>query len=71
MAWRISKAPKCGQVTLKSKGREAPLAHPRYCIGQKRKGTNGSYYVSKESSNGVFRWVKVGKNSTRKATVKY
>ena len=67
MAWRISKAPKCGAITLKSKGRAAPPYDARYCEGQKKKGTNGEYYVSKESSNGVFRWVKIGKNTTRKS----
>ena len=66
MAWRKSKAPGCIKVTLKKYAdRPGPPYHARYCIGQIKKGNDGADYISKESSNGVFRWVKAG--ATRKA----
>jgi hypothetical protein len=66
MAWRKSKAPGCIKVTLKKYAeRPGPPYHALDCAGLTKKGNDGADYVSKESSNGVYKWVKVG--ATRKA----
>lgn len=58
---------KCEEVkTTKYQTRKSPPFHAAQCAGQTKKGKDGTY-VSKEGSNGVYKWVKVGSNATRKA----
>lgn len=61
---------KCKEVnTAKYQTRKSPPFHAAQCAGQTKKGKDGTY-VSKEGSNGVYKWVKVGSNAkgvTRKA----
>jgi hypothetical protein len=53
-------------MTLKKYAdRPGPPYHALDCAGETKKGNDGADYVSKESSNGVYRWVKAG--ATRKA----
>ena len=66
MAWRKSKASGCTKMTLKKYAdRPGPPYHAADCAEQTKKGNDGADYVSKEGSNGVYRWVKAG--ATRKA----
>ena len=54
----------CKEVmTPKYQNRKSPAYHAGKCAGQIKKGKDGDY-VSKEGSNGVYKWVKV--NTTRK-----
>ena len=48
----------CKEVkTEKYQKRKSPPFHAAHCVGQIKKGKDGMY-ISKESSNGVFKWVK-------------
>ena len=63
MRRRTSKM-KCEEVkTKKYQTRKSPPFHAGKCPEQTKKGKDGTY-VSKEVSNGVYRWIRVGK--TRK-----
>jgi hypothetical protein len=54
----------CKEVmTPKYQNRKSPAYHAGKCAGQTKKGKDGDY-ISKEGSNGVYKWVKV--NTTRK-----
>ncbi|NDB86277.1 MAG: hypothetical protein EB127_26805 [Alphaproteobacteria bacterium] len=54
-------------MTPKYQNRKSPAYHAGKCAGQIKKGKDGDY-VSKEGSNGVYKWVKV--NTTRKISSK-
>jgi len=59
---RVSKM-KCEEVkTTKYQTRKSPPFHAGQCAGQTKKGKDGTY-MSKEGSNGVYKWVKVGSRS--------
>lgn len=54
---------KCEEVkTTKYQTRKSPPFHAGQCAGQTKKGKDGTY-TSKEGSNGVYKWVKVGSNA--------
>jgi len=58
----------CKEVmTPKYQNRKSPAYHAGKCAGQTKKGKDGDY-ISKEGSNGVYKWVKV--NTTRKMSSK-
>ena len=40
-------------------------ANDDHCRGKKKKGNDGTYYVSTANSRGVYRWVKVSSSSKR------
>jgi hypothetical protein len=65
---------KCEEVkTAKYQTRKSPPFHAAQCPEQTKKGKDGTY-MSKEGSNGVYKWVKVGSNTkgvTRKAGKSY
>ena len=66
MRRRTSKM-KCEEVkTAKYQTRKSPPFHAADCAGQTKKGKDGTY-ISKEGSNGGYKWVKVGSGVTRKA----
>ena len=55
---RKSKRNGCKEIkTEKYQTRKSPPFHAGYCIGQVKKGKDG-HYISKEGSNGVYKWVK-------------
>ena len=69
MVRRVSKAAGCVRLTLKKyASRPGPPYHAGDCMDMTKKGNDGADYVSKEGSNGVYRWVKgAGAQPTRKA----
>ena len=66
MVRRVSKGAGCVRLTLKKyTSRGGPPYHAGDCMDMTKKGNDGADYVSKEGSNGVYRWVK-GAAATRK-----
>ena len=53
--------------TAKYRERNSPSFPANKCKDMKKKGNDGKMYHSVPSKNGVYRWVKVGSNVTRKA----
>ena len=54
--------------TAKYRKRDSPAYPANKCKDKKKKGNDGKMYHSVPSKNGVYRWVKVASNTTRKST---
>lgn len=50
--------------------RNSPPYPANKCKTMKKKGNDGNYYLSEPDKNGIYKWVKVNKNKTVKATKK-
>ena len=58
------------QTSKKYTERPSPPIKAKDCKGKTKKGNDGSMYVSKAASNGVYRWSKVSTKTTSKKTTK-
>ena len=64
-------ASKCvKQTTKKYVNRPSPSFPANKCKGKKKLGNDKTYYVSKKTKSGVYRWTKVAKDTKKKQTTK-